>query len=204
MKKSLFSERVFIFFIVFISAIYAFIRYIIIKGLPLADIPLYLCNKVLAFSSVVLLFFSLIFNKIEYFFKKKSDTSVIISTGLRLGLLHGIISILILSWGYFPKFYTEIGTINLQGGWALFFGIISFLTVVEILFFKISFEKILKIFFILVLIHTVITGYDGWLKFSKWPSYLPPFSLIAFFILILSVVLSFLKPSQNKRNIRKR
>ncbi len=159
--------------IIFITAfLYSVIRYNIVGPVPIAEIPLFIMNKAISFSMVIIFAFS----ARSYF--KSAIQEFINSMSILKGfaLIHILISISLLSQQYYPKFFTN-DKLSLFGNLTIFFGIIS---VVYILNKSIKIKNWL--FFLMITFHLFFMGIKGWLSVDKWHGMMPPISLISFII----------------------
>ena len=154
------------------ALLYSVIRYNIIGHVPITEIPLFIMNKAISFSMVIIFAFS----ARSYF--KGAIQEFINSMSIIKGfaLIHILISISLLSQQYYPKFFTN-DKLSLFGNLTIFFGIIS---VVYILNKSVKIKNWL--FFLMITLHLFFMGIKGWLLVDKWPGLMPPISLISFII----------------------
>ncbi len=163
---------------------YAVLRYNIFQAISFEHLPLYVTNKALALSIVVLIFFRL-------FTKKENHAFYDITIYAQL-LMHVFISLALLSPAYYPKFFLE-SKINITGELSLLFGVTALVMFLMRLFVrqhkKFSSIKLpISVVLFLVSAHVFSMGISGWITPLKWSGYLPPISLIAFVILITTVL----------------
>ncbi len=186
---------------------YAIYRYHIVRGVAWEHFPLYINNKALALSSVFLIALSYLPGPFARIFGKPwigliGARKYFGLFGFAFASLHAIISLLIFNSGYYARFFGTDGKLTLEGEASMLFGAISF-----VLFSLVSVssvpsvakdlgEKIWKKIqqsgywaFLLVLLHVLIMGFDGWLKPKDWPGGLVPISLIAFSIIAATLLL---------------
>jgi len=184
-----------------ISLSYAIIRYNIFKGVPWVDLPLYVVNKGVALSSIIL--FSLY--RIISLKSKSTDSKILKVYAMILGLLHLLISLIILSPSYFPKFYTEF-KLNIIGELSLFFGVIAFAIILLISSNDLMKDvkdsgkinpNIGKYFLVFIAAHLFVMGYKGWLDPSSWPGWMPPITLLAFIIAITPMLYKVILKKNN-------
>jgi hypothetical protein len=111
-------------------------------------------------------------------------------------LVHVLISFIVLTPHYFPKFFLE-GKYNLIGSLSMLFGILAIGFLLPLINKKnfsgvyIKFKNkafIARIFFTLVSVHLFVMGYNGWIEPGTWPGGLPPITLLSFIISILPIV----------------
>lgn len=188
MKKKINSFTIIIISFI-LPLIYAIVRYNIIKGVPWFDFPLYVMNKVFAISSLIL--FSLYQLSIQK--DKLNAIKLYREYAIVLGISHLIISVIIMSPHYFPKYYNDL-KFNLTGELSILFGVCAFSIIVlmltknllEGIVNKVKYrDGIAKLFFIFIISHIFITGYSGWLDPGTWPGGLPPITMISFIIAVI-------------------
>ncbi len=183
------------FFTFIILLMYAVLRYNIFGDVPWTDIPLFIVNKALSLTTVVLLFSTI--SRKEKVRKRLKELwkSIFVLTSI-----HVFISFLLLDPEYFRNFYSA-GTLNLLGYLSISFGISAFIGIIilnsnKILptknaNFTISYSvrhTIQKVIPILIVGHLMSTGYKGWLSPMNWHGYLFPISLIAFVLMVLYII----------------
>ena len=171
-----------------ISLLYAVIRYNIFKDVPWIDLPLYVFNKALSFTAIIL------FGVFQYIKSRPGyeKGNHIKEYAVIMAVLHVIISIIIISPVYFEKFYSG-QHLNLTGGLTLLFGVLAFgvmllLSSNYILKENMSNPNYLNsavyLFFIITAGHIFVMGYEGWLIPGSWPGRLPPISLLSFIVVL--------------------
>lgn len=182
------------------SVSYAILRYNIVGDVPWKDLPLYVLNKGIAFSSIILLTFSFSLSPLvniglsvsDKWLDSRKDVGI---TGFVFAFIHIFMSVSILNPKYYAAFFIDDGTLSLRGGLSLFGGILSF---VLLWVYNISFKTILnkdkkiknkltyRNFLIYGMlfsgVHLFFMGYTGWTTFNKWQGGLPPVSLISFVV----------------------
>ena len=215
-------KNVILFSIILFSIVLAYVilRYNIIKGVPWQDFPLYILNKALALGAVVFISISFILGSFAKFWQNKFLKYIKLRKyfgllGFGLASMHILISLLIFSPAYYPKFFTDAEKLNLTGELSLVFGIISFfLFLIETISSIPSINNSIKpekwhtiqrlgyTAFFFVLLHVIVMGLEGWLNPSIWPGKLLPISLIAFIIILLTIILRIIstlyKPANEK------
>ena len=181
-----------------IAMIYAIIRYNIFKNVPWSDFPVYIFNKSVALTIIMLM----------YYYRTSVSKKIVSAESVWpimyiLAFTHLILSLTILQPNYFEKFYSA-GHLNLTGSLSLLSGVIAFigftimgliklLKAVNVNFtinkLYISILKFVNIFF--VLIHVFVMGFKGWLSPNEWPGYLLPISLVAFIICLTAIIVAW-------------
>lgn len=174
---------VYVVSILILAYIYAIIRYHYFGNTPIKDFPLYITNKVIALTSVVL-FLSYLFNKKNIYL---GGLSYILAFG------HLIISLLILSPVYYKKFFSNEFELNAIANLSLFAGVLSFtgLWVYHQIkkgnvLYKIVANKKLHYFILTMLfLHLFFMGYKEWVQPLTWKGYLPPISLLTAIVVLV-------------------
>jgi len=185
-----------VFYLAFLASFfYSILRYNVLKGVPWTDLPIYVLNKSIALTIVILIFYTQINKKA----KTGSDTNLWLVMFVII-VFHVILSTVILMPEYYGKFYNG-DQLNLVGSLSLLFGILAFLGffVKGILLLrakldttvsasKADFIKLRYLNYFFLGVHLFVMGINGWLTPDKWPGYLLPISLIAFILLISSTL----------------
>lgn len=174
------------FIIVLISFLYSIIRYNYFGDVSLTELPLFIFNKAISMSSVLLLLFAnLGFNNLD-----KKPANSIKNLSLFLITLHAVLSLLLVSKVYFPDFY-QAERFSFNGGVTLTAGVISI-----ILFFTVFLNTAIVrkenfgifeiLTYVFVSIHIFFRGYKGWITVEKWHGGMPPISLITFIAIVIA------------------
>ena len=189
---------------------YSIVRYNIIKGVSWDNFPLYISNKAISLSAVFLIASSYILGPLArfspgVFASKLSMRKYLGLIGFGLGAIHAVISLLIFNPAYYAKYFQASGKLNLNGELALLFGVLSLFvfaivaissipSVIESTdqtkWFKIQQLGYLALVF--VGLHVLIMGLSGWFKPQDWPGGLLPISLVAFSVILLTLLLKAL------------
>jgi len=197
-----------IFLIVFIVTFsYSILRYNILKQVPVDQIPLYIFNKAISLTSVIIIVFSFILGPLARFWPNKFVPKLYFRKylgvlGFGIAALHAFISLLIFNLSYYPRFFLEDGKLNLTGELSMLFGILAIFIFSAVATTSLpSVEKLMHpkqwkfvqrlgyLALILVLFHLVVMGWGGWINTAGWPSGLLPISLIAAGVIILVLIL---------------
>ncbi len=189
------------FKILLLSLLYSVFRYNIFNNVSWQDLPLYVFNKAIALSIILLLFYNQISDQRE---KHVVDTGIGITL---LVIAHITMSIILQSPEYYIKFY--IGQkLNLTGSLSLLFGILAFLLfcfTILVSFIKSNdtftqnrgnIEKIKISTLFLIGFHLFVMGINGWLEPSTWPGYMPPISLVSFIFIFATFTKNILNVRQ--------
>ncbi len=215
MSKGKHTERksgwkwAFIIFVVSFIIIfsYSIIRYNVLKGVPIDQIPLFIFNKAISLTSVIVIGMSFIIGPFARFWPKTFVPKLYLRKylgvlGFGIAALHGIISLLIFNPAYYPRFFTEVGKLTFSGELSMLFGILSIFIFSSVSVTSLpSIEKDMHpkqwkfvqrlgyLAFILVLLHVTVMGWGGWLNPSGWPGGLLPISLIGALVIIFVLIL---------------
>lgn len=192
MKKAN-NSNIIILFTIISSIIYAIVRYNVFHEVAWSDLPLYVMNKAISLSAVILFAISRIIKSSSEQNVKKilKDFAVIFA------IVHVVISLTILSPNYFGKFYSG-SQFTLLGSLTLLFGILSFLLMFlfsgkfflrKVLSNNANMSKVVFFFILLTAAHVFVMGYQGWLVPSNWPGGLPPISLLSFLALLVPLAI---------------
>lgn len=198
---------------------YAVIRYNIYKGTSIESIPLFILNKAISLSSVVLIGLSFLLGSLARFWSNLFVSRLYLRKplgilGFALAAIHTLISLLLFNPAYYPKFFTGTGQLNLTGELSMLFGVLAlaiFSTVALISIPQVADSMDAKqwlfvqrtgyLAFILVGLHVGVMGFEGWLKPTTWPGGLLPISLIAFtmilFVLLARLIVAIFPKKQN-------
>ena len=170
----------------FLFFVYAFIRYNVIRDVPLEEIPLYIVNKVLAISSAVLIGFSFLLGPLTRFWPRTFERTLYLRKplgvfGFGIAALHSVISLALLSPAYYPNFFLESGKLNFTGEVSLLFGILALfifsivaLTSIPAIASQMKLEQwklIQRLGYLaygFVLLHVVVMGFRGWLSSNSY------------------------------------
>jgi len=190
-----FAFKAFIIFI--LTLIYSLLRYLVFGPNIPEDIPLYIMNKVCAFSSIFYLGASILSKKPS----TKANFGKLSFTGV---LVHMILSVIVLDSAYFPDFYNSNGSFDLYSAFALLFAALGFAL---FLLLEIKFKsadktwnssRILYFILILSLAHVSFLGVYSWMDTEKWYGYLPPISMLSSLILCYVLASFYVKRTHNR------
>ncbi len=191
----------------FITLSYAIIRYNVIKGVAAQHIPLFISNKAIALAAVILIALSYDFGPFarvwpRVFVPELATRKFFGLLGFGFAAAHVLMSLLLFNPTYYPKFFTEVGELNLTGELSMLFGIVAFLIFSAVAITSLpSVEKSIEkrnwqalqrlgyLAFFLVMVHVLVMGLEGWLKPAGWPGGLLPISLVAFIIIALTFLI---------------
>lgn len=198
----------FVSLIIFLAILaYAVIRYNVIKGTPWAEVPLFISNKAISLSAIVFIAISYALGSLVRFWPQ-TFTPILGSRkffgllGFGLAAIHGLISLLIFTPAYYPKFFLASGKLNLIGELSMLFGVLAFFVFALVALTSIPTiansmdpknwlraQRIGYLGLSLVFFHVLVMGLRGWLKPADWPGGLLPISLVAAIVIALALLL---------------
>lgn len=209
MKKSAFVT-ILILALVFT---YAIVRYHVFAGVPWSDLPIFISNKAISLSAVVFISLSYALGSLARLWPKVFASSLGFRKffglfGFGLGALHGLMSLLIFTPAYYPKFFLESGRLNLTGELSMLFGVLAFFVFALVAISSLPsvaqslnparwlvIQRFGYFGLVLIFLHVFTMGFQGWLKSAGWPGGLIPISLIAAsviaFVLVLKIAALF-------------
>jgi len=186
------------FFVIFGACLgYAVIRYHLASDVAWRHFPLFILNKVVSLAAVLFIAASYLIGKVIHWHDHDKRRRLVVIkfcglVGFFLAGIHAFMSAMLLSPAYFGKFFDAGGRLNLQGELAISVGVLA-------LFFLLSpavttlpmmpkalggwrwkrTQRVGYLALVLVAIHLVALGIEGWLAPGGWQAGLPPISLIA-------------------------
>jgi hypothetical protein len=190
------------------SIFYAIIRYNIFGAVPWKDLPLYVLNKGISLSSLILLTITFSLGPLKNMKVKISENFLNVRrplgiAGFLLSFLHIFMSITILNPKYYKVFFMPTGTLTIEGSLSLLGGILSFVFLWvyntrfssrinedEKIIALITSRKFLIYAMFFTGIHLFFMGYKGWGNISGWQAGLPPISLISFIVFLIGFIIN--------------
>jgi len=171
-------------------ASYAVLRYAVFGDVSPLHIPGYIMNKSIAMAAVLSLFLS----AFQGGSARRERSRFWSKACWQLLFVHILLSLAILSKGYYPKFFAG-ERMNLTGEAMLLLGALAAYCFRSLAADRIGEAARLKLTLFacaLVAGHLFVMGYAGWLQVWKWHGGLPPITLLCFVLALLSL-LCFLK-----------
>lgn len=168
-----------------ITLIYAYLRYSVFGKFEPPNIALFIGNKVLIFTAIVLI----------PFFIKTKDNSFKLTLNVFI-ILHIISSLYLLRPAIFPNLFNDSAMINTHGNIIVLFGILAavfFFNSITKKFIEISPTLNSSILFIFVIAHNISIGWNGWFNYQEWNGGMPPISLLTTLIVIYSLILTVIR-----------
>ena len=194
-----------VFFVFAFSLVYSVLRYHIFKGVGWEHLPLFIVNKVMALTGVLLITLSVFARRKQKETVKLAQKKVYSYSGYFFISLHVLASLLLINKAYYEKFFSG-NQMNLTGELSMFFGIIAFCIYTVSVFRSwmgnenTSDRAIAKKDLIyrytshfLVMGHLLVMGLVSWLIPAEWPGYMLPISLLSFLFLLFILPVSLQK-----------
>ena len=160
------------------SLAYATLRYNVFKGVAWSDWPVFVLNKGLALSSMMLL--------AAWILRHRRSTDVsepgLLAAASRLMLAHIGLSLVVLSPVYFPAFFVD-GRLTWQAGAALAIGMAAAVGLPVVSrpgHAHLSRLRGLGLIACAAGCHAALFGYSSWFTPAAWPGHLLPITLISF------------------------
>ena len=206
-KKDISLKIVIVIFL--FSFAYGVIRYNLVAGVPWKELPFFLLNKIVSLNGMILLIITFTISPLKNLGLNVSASWLRARKGLGIAgfisiFMHIVMSFLLFTPVYYGKFFEADGRLTLNAGLSMLTGVIAFLVLwfYNISFFKTgknnSMKKVIKSrkFLLLVMpfsaFHLYFMGHKGWLAPSTWHGGIPPISLIAFSLFLISYVLNLI------------
>jgi len=177
------SQRSWIVVVMLVSVAYATLRYNICKGVPWADWPTWTLNKAFAVASLTLLLVAVIRRKSA----SDAPCAKIFSVAVGFAAVHVVLSLMLMSPAYYPKFFLD-GKLTLAAGGSMLLGSIA-----AVIMARRGRGGVLKsmqetkhgvwmvvLVAMLTAFHAMLQGFTGWFDPQKWAGGLPPITLISF------------------------
>ena len=177
---------------------YAIVRYHVFSGVEWSHFPLYIANKGASLASVFFIATSYLIGKSLRVYENDAGKRLILIKfcgliGFSLASMHALMSLLLISPHYYPKFFLESGRMNLTGELSIVFGVLSLwclavtaITSLPFMYDAVGAERWQRgqrmgyLCLALVAGHVLVMGFSGWLAPATWHGALPPVSLVAF------------------------
>jgi hypothetical protein len=160
------------------SLAYATLRYNVFKGVAWTDWPVFILNKGLALSSLLLL--------AAWILRHRRSTDVsepaLLAAASRLMLAHIGLSLIVLSPAYFPAFFMD-GRLTWQAGIALAIGVAAAAALPVVSRPGRAHRSGLRSLGLIAFAagcHAALFGYSSWFTPAAWPASFPPITLISF------------------------
>jgi DMSO/TMAO reductase YedYZ heme-binding membrane subunit len=186
------------FAVVFGAALaYSVLRYHIAGDVSWSHFPLFILNKATSLAAVVFVACSYLIGRVIRWHNSDPKLKLVVIKfcglmGFSLASIHAFFSVCLLTPAYFAKFFDNDGRLNLVGElglavgvvalWALAMPAITTLPMMPKAIGGVRWKRSQRMGYLclgLVVAHMVVFGLRGWLTPEKWPSGLPPISMLA-------------------------
>jgi len=155
-----------------VAITYATVRYNIFGDVPWDSFPLFILNKAISLSAIMLLLHMLIRNM-----SCKEGNRRFCSVFLKVKIsLHVLISVVLLGMDYYPKLMAD-GVLTAFGSISILGGIAAFVLIRD----RVKIHNLAMIG--LLMAHLFFLGFPGWLTPGQWHGSFPPISLLSFSLL---------------------
>jgi len=196
------TARRIIIIVIFFTAVYAILRYHIFKGVEWSHFPLFIMNKILAFSGFIILVASL---ALEPVYRKQgagwfATRKFLGRTGMVLIIIHILVSFLLFRPEVYDKFFAADGNLNALAEWSMLLGALGIAAylIMHNTFSKPEegngFQKMVMspAFGITALtlsaLHVAIMGFEGWLTPREWPGGMPSITLVSVLVFVVGLI----------------
>ena len=174
-----------------LTLIYTLLRYWVFKEDSIEQLPIYMTNKVISVTGLVLIGSSVVVSDKE----RRRDLGL---QGALLILVHVLLSMMILNPQYFAKFYGPSGLMTWQGEASMLAGTLAAAGVLKLCWQTLATRSenqkthslvpgLRTTVILLAALHVTLMGYQVWFDTSKWPGLMPPITILSF-----SVAFAFL------------
>lgn len=167
-----------------ITTLYAVIRYNVFGDVAWANVPVYVFNKALSWTGLVLFGMSVVA-------RDKAHRQYYGLRAFAAVLVHVVLSLMILNPRYFDKFFADSGQMTAMAELSMLAGAAGLLFLAGLFYLngqprKAEGASLKAGWGRAVLwcgaVHLVAMGYAGWLAPRDWQGYLPPISLLSFLV----------------------
>jgi DMSO/TMAO reductase YedYZ heme-binding membrane subunit len=177
---------------------YAIVRYHVFSGIDWSHFPLFIANKGIALAAVVIIATSYLIGRALHVYENEPKKRLILVKfcgliGFSLASVHALMSLLLISPAYYPKFFVESGKMNFTGELTMVFGVLSLwclaitaITSLPFMYDAVGAERWQRgqrmgyLSLGLAAGHGLVMGWSGWLTPGSWHGGLPPVSLVGF------------------------
>lgn len=193
--------------VIAISTLYAVVRYNLVRSVPFDNFPLYIFNKSIALSATILIGLSFLLGPLARFWPKQFSQHLYLRKylgviGFTVAAFHALMSLILLTPAYYPRFFSTDGKLNLIGESSMLFGALAFaiFTIVSVTSLpdmeknmdqsKWKFiQRLGYLAYTFVLAHVAIMGFRGWFRAESWQYGLVSISLISSLFIIFVLLM---------------
>jgi len=191
------------------SLVYAIFRYHVFEDVPGRDFALYVLNKSIGLSALILLTINFGLGPAKALGADVPDPWL--ESRKEIGifafmqvLAHMLLSVLAFgSGGYYAKFFVAEGGLTAIGSWSMLLGVLAF---VWLWLYNISFKthqegdqaflrllsskRSLIFAGLLAGGHVAVMGFKGWMNPGGWAGGMPPITLVAFAVFVIGLLVN--------------
>ena len=170
------------------TSLYAIVRYAGFGNVSPIHVPVYLMNKAFSMTAAEALFLA----SLALVRADKPAQRFWSNAALQLVFVHVLLSLGILSKGYFANFF-EGDKMNLTGEVVLLtgaLGVYCFWRLQSVELNAALRGTLTTLLCALVAGHLCTMGWDGWLQVKRWNGGLPPITLLSFLLIVPSLLIS--------------
>lgn len=194
--------------IVFIATmLYAIVRYNVVRSVPIDNIPLYIFNKAIALSATILIGLSFILGPLARFWPNQIVPHLYLRKhlgvfGFAIAAVHAVISLILLTPAYYPRFFNTDGKLNFMGESSMLFGVLAFIIFAVVSVTSLPeveknmdqakwkfIQRLGYLAYVFVLAHVGIMGYRGWFRPESWQYGLASISLISVLFIVFVLIM---------------
>ncbi len=179
------------------ALVYAIIRYHLAGDVAWAHFPLFIFNKATSLAAVFFVASSYLVGKVIHWHDHDKALRLVVIKfcglmGFFLAGVHALLSLSLLSPAYYAKYFDPDGRLNLEGELALVVGVVALFLLMAPAITTLPMmpkaiggkrwkrsQRLGYVALILVVVHLVALGLEGWLAPAGWNGGLPPISLVA-------------------------
>jgi hypothetical protein len=168
------------------TTVYAVVRYAGFGHVSLAHVPAYIMNKAICMTAVE----ALLMASLGFLRGQKQEQRFWIGVGSHLIFVHVLLSLGILSKGYYPHFF-DVDRMSLTGELVLLMGALAvycFWRLQSAALDRATRRTLTVLACTFVAGHLFAMGYEDTLAVQKWNGGLPPMSMLSFFIVVSGLV----------------
>lgn len=203
--------------IVFIATmLYAVVRYNLVRSVSFDNIPLYIFNKAIALTATILIGLSFLLGPLAHFWPSITQHLYLRKHlgvfGFGVAALHALISLILLTPAYYPRFFNSDGKLTFIGESSMLFGALAFVIFAGITVTSLPgieknmdqsrwkfIQRLGYLAYVFVLAHVALMGFRGWFRAESWQYGLASISLISALVVIFVLLMRTLVIVVNKK-----